>query len=116
VTIQLDQKQNLDCTTQVLFDVVAAVNSRTTYTTDQTNSNIELIKAQLEFLTRFSDEPPPTDEEAIQVYNQYVAAVTAFLTLAEKTRDQQIQNPYPTVEDLTTCLKQTNADTKEPSQ
>lgn len=114
--IQNAQKQNLDCTTQVLFDAIAALNERTLYSTAQADSNIELIDNQLVFLKKGLVQPPLTKAEALASYKSYVNKVTVFLELVKKTKSKQILNPFPTVEDLTSCLAQTEAETKEPSQ
>lgn len=116
IALQTEQKQNLDCTTQVLFDVVSAVNGRTAYAGAQADANIDLIQGQLDFLTSLSVQPPLTDEEKLENYFAYVHKVEDFLAVAKKTRQQQYQNPYPTVEDLTACLAQLPENTKEPKQ
>lgn len=113
--LQTSQKQNLDCTTQVLFDAVSALNERTTYTGAQLNANLRLVQGQLEFLNSLATEPPLTEEQELANYFEYVRQVKRFVRLAEQTQVQQNQNPYPTVEDLTSCLAQTPAETQEPS-
>lgn len=114
--IQADQKQNLDCTTQILFDAIEALNERTTYSAAQNDSNIALQKDQLNFLTRFLTKPPPNESQQSASFQTYVDSVMEFLELTEATKTRQMQNPYPKTEDLTRCLAQSNADTKEPSQ
>jgi len=113
ITLQAEQKQNLDCTTQVLFDAIRALNERTTYSGAQADANIALVQGQLNLLLKIQD-PNLTTEERQALFQIYVEQVQEFIELATKTKGQQLQFPYPTVDDLTTCLAQTSDDTEEP--
>lgn len=113
ISLQKSLRQNQMCTTQVLFDTVSAINERTTYARTQGDANIKAWESQLEFLTSLSAQPPPTNDQARAIYDAYVDKVEEYLREARKTRDQQIKNAYPTVQDLTACL---SAKTEEPKE
>lgn len=115
-TLQVEQKQNLDCTTQILFDAISALNERTTYAGAQLDANLDLVESQLNFLKNLAAEPPLGEEAARENYLNYVKKVTKFIRLSARTQEKQDQNPYPTVSDLASCLAQTPAETKEPEK
>ena len=103
INLQSEQKQNLDCTTQVLFDAIRALNERTEYTSKQAQANVALVKAQLDLLLRGQD-PNLTDAESQALLNVYISKVQEFIELSAQTASQQVEFPYPTVQDLSKCL------------
>lgn len=116
IQLQSEQKQNVDCTTQVLFDAIRALNERTTYSGAQADANIALVQGQLDLLLR-SQDPNLTDAEGQELFQTYVAKVQEFIELANKTKGQQLEFPYPTVEDLTRCLAdKPNDNNPDPSE
>lgn len=103
-SFQDDLQHNETCNSQILFDVVKAITERTTYSSAQADANINLVKAQYHLITKAQDLAL-TPEEGQALFQAYVAQVKTFLKLAKQTQNKQLQNPYPTPEDLTTCLQ-----------
>lgn len=115
-SLQAEMKKNLDCTTGILFNAINALNERTTFSSGQADANIALVQAQFDLITK-GQNPNLTEEEQNALFQTYVDQVEQFLTVAEQVKGQQQQFPYPTVEDLTTCLaKPAPTEAPTPSQ
>jgi hypothetical protein len=95
-----DQARSQTCTEEFLGTTVAALNERTTYSTQQANANIELQKAQLKFLSVIS-KPGDSGDAAL---NEYVDALQNFFHVTALTAGKAESNPYPTREDYRMCL------------
>lgn len=103
IQLQREEKQNVDCLTQVLFDAINALNERTTYSSAQIDANIQLIQGQLDWLSK-AQNPNLSQDEQLLLFQEYVTQVQQFIELSNQTKAHQNQFPYPTAEDLKACL------------
>lgn len=92
------------CNQQFLSETVAALNERTTYSTAQTNKNVELVKNQFLFLSQISVRPPPTKRDRLNSFHAYLNALSEFLVISKQTKEKAILNPFPTIPELKRCL------------
>lgn len=93
------------CNQQFLEGTLAAVNERTTYSSEQAQANIDLQESQAVFVDVLQEDPPPTSirqQRAIRVYSD---ALDNYLDLQQKTAENIADNPYPTPEALQQCLE-----------
>jgi hypothetical protein len=92
------------CTQDYLSQTIEALNERTEFTQAQADANVQLQKAQSEFLRIVLIRPPVSDEEADEALALYVSKLEAFVDVAGKSRDSVAGSEYPTPEQLNTCL------------
>lgn len=92
------------CTKTTLTKTVEALNQRTTYTQDQTEANVNLQRAQVEFLQTLFQEPPSTEKQRKDALRHYFDSLTKFVTVAGAARQKAAFYPYPTTDDLNNCL------------
>ena len=97
-------KKNGDCTMQYLDRTIVALNERTTYTQEQAEANVELQKAQAEFLALLLRRPPYPEAKRTEAAQNYLQTLTDFATVSTKNVNAIAQNPYPTPEDFQSCL------------
>lgn len=88
------------CTSQVLFDTVAAINERTSNSSATADANLELQQAQLKFLTALSSTKPG---DTLPVEG-YVRALTNFIEVTGNQKATASANPYPTQQTYADCL------------
>lgn len=103
-TTQAQLAQVTTCNQIFLGRTIRALNERTTYTVAQTNSNVQLQKAQARFFGILLGIPPPSEEESTSEARAYLDKLNEFVKVSEKSAAKALTNPYPTNEDLTTCL------------
>lgn len=89
------------CTATILFATVDALNQRTTYTTDQVTSNIELQNKQLKFLSSL-DSGKPLASDAL---DDYIKALSRYIKVTAQDRATAKENPYPTQQGYAVCLR-----------
>ena len=98
---QSDQLKVGYCNAEFLGKTIEALNERTTYSGSQVQANITLQKSFLEFLRILTFQPPKPQEEQERAYYKDLGL---FVEIAEKAVDKQVKNPYPTVDQFTSCL------------
>lgn len=101
---QDDIKQTQQCTQSYLAKTITALNERTTYSQAQSMANVELQRAQAEFITSALQEPPLEKDRVEAGLRKYFDKVTAYVTLVGKTAGKQATNPYPTEEQFVSCI------------
>lgn len=92
------------CTQEYLSKTILALNERTEYSTEQARSNVALQRSQSEFLAILLLKPPASDERVSQALADYFDNLNEFVNIAGKTADKAQRNPYPTTEELQSCL------------
>lgn len=86
-------------------EALNALNERSTYTKEQANANIDL---QTDFATFFNlllHQPPFSSEEQRKAAEKYQTSLNNFVDVSKKTRSKVEDNPFPTVDDLRTCIR-----------
>lgn len=89
-----------NCNKEFLQKQISASTTRTDYLKTQLDSNVKLQKDQSSFLRTILD-PSATDAEEINATRAYLGSLDHFLDVAAKSNTLQ---PYPSVEDLQSCL------------
>lgn len=92
------------CNQQYLSKTISALNSRTQYSQQQADANVDLQQAQFKFLTTIINRTTHTDAERQKQSLDYLDALQRYLTLAGKSSSTIKDNPYPTNAELATCL------------
>lgn len=91
------------CNQQYLEKTIAALNERTTYTAAQSQANVVLQSSQAQFLNQLLDRSKSSSQHLTALHD-YVDALTFFVTISSKSANKVAENPYPTPEELQTCL------------
>lgn len=102
--VQKAQGVFVSCNTEYLSKTIRALNERTTYATEQARSNIELQRAQAEFVSVLLKDPPVPINARREALERYFDALNNFIAITSKVADKAETNPYPTNEDLRECL------------
>jgi hypothetical protein len=92
------------CNSQFLGKLIVALNERTTYSTAQANANVTLQEGQLKVLLFGLTIPPPTAEQGKAAVDEYLQKLHDYIDLATKTAGKTLNNPYPTLEEFTSCV------------
>lgn len=103
--IQERDQREQQCTTRVLFDIVQALNERTTYSTEQAQLNLELQQAQATFVRVLVGPPPATEVQQGDALRKYFDALRNFNEVVSKSTGKANAYPYPTQEQYMTCLE-----------
>lgn len=101
---QSDRRDDAEstCTSRVLFQTINALVQRTTFTVSASESNVDLQRAQLELLNTPQDA---TIEEQTAAFAKYTNALRQFVEASTGQQNQIKNNPFPTPEQYTACLK-----------
>lgn len=97
-------EQVTSCNEDTLTRTVEALNERTQYTAAQATRNVELQRAQYQFLAILLEDPPPSDARISQSLRVYIDALGEFVVVNTKATETQQKFPYPTPEDYQSCL------------
>lgn len=100
----------LECNSEFLGKIILALNERTTYSTGQADSNVDLQQAEFELMKQIIKKPPLTSAEKEEAIRQYLIRLRAFLDLSEKTANKQEANQYPTLDDFNLCVAREDPD------
>lgn len=103
---QAQLAQVTQCNKTVLRQALVALNERTTYSEAQVNANVDLQTSFAELLTTLLHQPPYPDKKRTHATDQYYQDLTNFVSVADKTKAKQRENPFPTDEQLNACLQQ----------
>lgn len=104
-TNQVRQDRLTSCTSTFLSETIVALNERTTYTQEQADANVQLQKAQAQFLgLLFRKQPPVTREESYAAAQKYFNALTSFIEVNAKSNNKVSSNPYPTNDEFRACI------------
>lgn len=94
------------CNQEYLAGTIAALNERTTYSTEQARANVKLQIEQGELLAFLLTEPPPLESEGREALRDYFqSGVQNFILVNERALEKFRQNPYPTEDELQACLE-----------
>lgn len=104
VQIQLKLARVTVCTQEYLGKTITALNERTEFTQAQSDANVNLQKAQREFLETYLIRPPASPEVLDAALELYVSRLQAFVEVAQKNRMKVTDNSYPKPEELAVCL------------
>lgn len=94
-----------DCNRVYLQKTIVALNERTTYTQESTKANVELQKSQATFFGILLHKPPYSQRKQNAAAQVYFAALNHFIDISEKSAQKVAQNPFPTDEELASCLR-----------
>ena len=94
------------CNQVFLNETIEALNARTEFSTEQARSNVELQRSQSKFLAILLLVPPASEERQADALAEYFDNLTEFVALSTRTANTADNNPYPTVEELNSCLNQ----------
>lgn len=97
-------KKISSCNEQFVAEVISALNSRTTFSSEQAAANINLQNAQANFLRTITKIPPITMEQGTVALSDYISALTTYLDVQKKQSGAQIENPYPTTSEFSACV------------
>lgn len=103
---QQDVARITECNQEYLANTIEAFNERTTYTQDQAHANVDLQRAQAELLKVLREEPPPSELRSDEAFDKYFEVLSDYLEVNTKTRLKQNEYPYPTSEELDSCLSE----------
>ena len=103
---QAQLEQVTQCNKTVLRQALVALNERTTYSEAQVNANVDLQTSFAELLTTILHQLPSPDKKRTHATHQYYQDLTNFVSVADKTKAKQRENPFPTDEQLNACLQQ----------
>ena len=93
------------CTTDVLSDLLRAVNERTSYTEELATANIDQLQAFAALVEASLRRPPPDRQESRHIVTDYRDALDAYLDLAAQAKAQRKEYPYPTVAAIRACAE-----------
>lgn len=99
------QEQSTACTQQFLTKTIVALNDRTTYTANQAQSNVDLQKAQAEFLALILRRPPYSEAKRTKAAQNYLSTLQEFVEVSNKNVSTIKANPYPTPQEFQDCLQ-----------
>lgn len=100
-----DVAQAAECTEKYLSETITALNDRTTYVQAQAESNVQLQKAQAEFLSFILARPPNPPAERDESAQKYLSALTEFVEVSQKNVSTIKANPYPSNTAFQDCLE-----------
>jgi hypothetical protein len=100
-----DDLENLTaCNQEYLSKTIVALNERTTYTIDQANANVELQRAQGDFLAVLLREPEASEVAERKAATDYVTALGDFVRVNEQQKNIAREYPFPTNKNLSACF------------
>jgi len=102
---QASQARVSYCAVKFQLKTNKALNERTTYVGAQANTNVELQRAQQDFLSLLIHKPPYSEGKRYRAAKSYVTTLKRFVSLNEKTKQKVEDYPYPTAEELRRCLE-----------
>lgn len=92
------------CTVKIQGAALNALNERSIYTKAIADANIDLQQSQSDFFGLLLHQPAYPESEQRAAADTYYNDLQQFLTLAQKGAKKVVENPFPTVEDLRSCL------------
>ena len=92
------------CNQQYLSKTIDALNERTEFSRQQASTNVELQKAQGEFLSVVLKKPPNSIEKREEALVEYFDALNKFVMFSAKNEAQVEVNQYPTNTELSDCI------------
>lgn len=92
------------CVQKYLYGTIQALNERTTYTQATSTANVELQKGLAEFIDILLFQPPKTVEETYAALQEFDNKLTQFVELSNKQKGKTDMFPYPTEDELSSCL------------
>lgn len=95
----------LQCNTEITEATIVALNERTTFSAENNQANVDLVKAQLEFLTLgLTSEPPLTPEQFEGVLQNYISSANSFTEVADQQKGKALAFEYPEKGALQACI------------
>ena len=102
--VQDYQGRLASCNQEYLAKTIRALNVRTSYTQEQAAANVELQRAQSEFLATVLRDPPASQAEREQAVRTYYDILQRFVKVNTDAKENLEDTPYPTNIELTECL------------
>ena len=102
--VQKNQAVVATCTSEFLAKTIRALNERTTYATDQAAANIELQRAQAQFVGIVLTDPPLPSDAQRRALQRYYSALNDYIDVNSKVSQKAVQFPYPTNDEYRACL------------
>lgn len=96
----------INCTIKIQGEALNALNERSTYTKATADANIDLQTSQARFFSVLLHKPPYSEARKSQAVKDYYSDLQHFLSLAKKGSVKVTENPFPTEEDLTKCIRE----------
>jgi len=93
------------CNRTVLKDALVALNERTTYSEAQVNTNVALQTSFSRLLGTLLNNPDLTPKEREVATNKYFQDLTNYVSIADKTKQKVHENPFPSDQELSSCLE-----------
>lgn len=97
-----------ECNQQYLFKTIKALNERTRYSQEASNSNVALQKELAQFIDILLFRPPKTAEERYIALQKFDGKLGEFVSVSTKQRVKTETYSYPTEEELNSCLDDIN--------
>lgn len=98
--------QMATCNRIYLGALLDAVQPRTTASLEQADANAKLQKSWYQFVRFQLHLPPYPEDDQRAKANLYAESLKAFLKAAEESKAKNVQNPYPTGDQLDACIRQ----------
>lgn len=92
------------CNQEFLSKTITALNQRTEFSSSQAAANVDLQKSQAAFFSLLLGKPPATEAVRVKAAESYLDDLTNFVQISEKQKGAIVNNPYPTNEELSSCL------------
>ena len=92
------------CNKDYLSKTINTINSRTRYAQRQAIANVELQKSQSRFVALLLKQPPPSERQAHDAFVEYLNDLNTFINTSSDQANVVVKNPYPTVDDLDSCI------------
>lgn len=92
------------CNKTVLRSALVALNERTTYSEAQVNANVALQTSFSDLLGTLLHKPPFSVKRQNAATSHYFQDLTNFVSIADKTKKKQRENPFPKSVELDECL------------
>jgi hypothetical protein len=99
------------CNKVYLSKALSALNERTTYSEAQVNSNVDLQTSFSQLLGILLHKPPFSESKRDRATANYYQDLTKFISIADKTKRKQLENPFPETSELDACLSNTGTPT-----
>ncbi len=101
---QVQLEHQTQCNRTVLRSALIALNERTTYSTAQVDANLALQTSFSDLLGILLHQPPYSERKRARATTSYYQDLTNFVSIADKTKRKQEENPYPDSAELDACL------------
>ena len=93
------------CSQTFLTITIAALNDRTTFSSQQAQAQVDIQVANEAYLQARQEVPPVSDAALSMVRMNYINVVQHYIMVQQQNATTIKNHPYPTVDDFMNCLK-----------